>query len=181
MISSGSYTSARAFTLIELLITITVIAVLLFIAIPSWHGIVLKNRSLAEADKIVNALQFAHAEAISSGNVVKFCKSKNFVECCSNDCAWTDGQLVMLSGSRHIIGTFAALPSGDKLTWQSSFGSNDFIAFSPFGTTTGQQGSFYYCPSGAKEYALAVIVQQTGHIRVSNRTADGKQISCSTN
>jgi len=177
------YLVSRAFTLIELLIVLSIIVILLLVSLPAWHNVITKNQSIAQVDKIVNALQFARTESIKLGKTVKFCKSKDLKKCCTRDCTWQDGQLIVIDDkygkdNKKVIGVFKSLQAIGQLIWKSNFGSNDFLEFSPYGTTTGQQGSFYYCPIKAKNNALAIIVQQTGHIRVSNKTADGKTIPC---
>lgn len=171
----------KAFTLVELLIVIAIIGIILTISFPSWHSFIIRNKVAARIDVITNALQLARTEAITSGKNIKFCKSKDLKQCCAS-CAWRDGQIIITNDNK-LINVFAPLPVGDKLIWQGNFGNNDFLEFSPDGFVNGQRGSFYYCSkkdphSEEYEYAMAIIIQHTGHIRVSNRTADGKTIPC---
>jgi type IV fimbrial biogenesis protein FimT len=147
----------QAFTLIELLIAISIAGILLIIGIPAMHGFVMRNEAAAEANNIVSALQFARSEAIKRDVNIKFCKKGR----------WRDGQIVeTLQGK--ILRVFPALPVGDELIWDSSLGKNDCVEFSTIGSTNGQRGTFYYYPHGEKKDAKKVIINAAGRIRVEN-------------
>lgn len=63
----------RGVTLIELMITIAVAAVLLMIAVPSFRNITLANRLDTAANDVVNAIHMARMEAIKRNASVQFC------------------------------------------------------------------------------------------------------------
>jgi type IV fimbrial biogenesis protein FimT len=167
--------NVSAFTLIELLIAISIMAILLLISIPSVYDLVVSNRTTAEVNNIISALQFARNEAIRNGVPVKFCKSINHKTCGGN---WQDGQIVINESNNEIFRVFLALPKGDNLTWNSSLGKEDYIEFSAIGSTNGQHGTFSYCPNGEKKYARAIIISQAGRIRVADKLPDGSNILC---
>jgi len=58
------------FTLIELMITIAVAAILLAIAVPSFTGLLNRNNASAEATELVAALNLARSEAIKRNRTV---------------------------------------------------------------------------------------------------------------
>ena len=167
--------SMRAFTLIELLIAISIMSILLLISVSSVHYLVMSNRATAEINNVVSALQFARSEAIKNGVAVKFCKSVNHKTCGGN---WRDGQIVIDERNNRIFRVFSALPKGDNLIWKSSLGKEDYVEFAAIGSTNGQHGTFSYCPYGGKKYARAIIISQASRIRVANKLADGSSISC---
>lgn len=65
------------FTLIELMITIVVLAVLLGIAVPSFQETIRLNRTAAVNNDLIAALQLARSEAIRRGQAVRFCSGEN--------------------------------------------------------------------------------------------------------
>jgi len=65
--------SGRGFTIVELMITLTVAAVLFAVAIPSFRRITLTNRLSTAADDVVVALRTARMEAIKGNSGVLFC------------------------------------------------------------------------------------------------------------
>lgn len=59
------------FTLVELMITIAIGAILLTLAVPGFQNIISQNRLATEANEIVTALNLARSEAVKRGaNVV---------------------------------------------------------------------------------------------------------------
>jgi type IV fimbrial biogenesis protein FimT len=174
--TSKNLPKQSAFSLIELLIIIVIAAILLLIVYPGMHDFYSKNISLAEADKIKTALQLTRNEAIRQNTTMTFCKSKSFNDCDGN---WNDGQIIK-NPKNTIIRKFDPIPKHDVLTWKSSFSGekNDYIAFTSTGTTAGQQGSFFYCPQNSPQNNVAIIIQESGNIRISNKTSTGELITC---
>ena len=63
------------FNLLELLITMSVAAILLTIAVPSFRYVTNSNRIAGEVNGLLGDLQFARAEAIKEGRTVTVCVS----------------------------------------------------------------------------------------------------------
>ncbi len=70
-----------AFTLIELMITITVAAVVLTLGVPSFGRIMERNQLSANINSIVSTLHFARSEAIKRNSNVEVCHSANGLNC----------------------------------------------------------------------------------------------------
>jgi len=58
------------FTLVELMITIAIAAILLTIAIPSFREMIMDNRISMRTNNFVDVIQFARSEAVRIGEVV---------------------------------------------------------------------------------------------------------------
>ena len=61
----------RGFTLLELMVTIAVLAILTTIAIPNFRDLVQNNRVTTQANELVSALTFARTEAVKRGRNVE--------------------------------------------------------------------------------------------------------------
>lgn len=79
------------FTLVELIVTMSVLAVLLGIGVPSFQATIQGNRITTTANDLVAALQFARSEAVRRGVNVTLCSSNNQTSCSGT---WTDGWVV---------------------------------------------------------------------------------------
>lgn len=69
------------FTLIELMITVAVLAVVLAIAVPSFQGITNRNRLSAITNEVVAAIQLTRMEAIRRNERVVMCPTTNGTTC----------------------------------------------------------------------------------------------------
>ena len=79
------------FTLVELMVTITVLAVLLGVGVPSFQATIQGNRITTAANDLVAALQYARSEAVRRGVNVTVCSSNDQATCSGT---WTDGWVV---------------------------------------------------------------------------------------
>jgi len=81
------------FTMIEMLMTIAIAAILMGIAIPSFRYITNSNRIASELNGLLGDLQLARAEAIKEGRFVTVCESDDGANC-SNSPNWQNGWIV---------------------------------------------------------------------------------------
>jgi len=79
----------RGFTLIELMVTIAVLALLVAVATPAMMSLVNSNRISSSAGELTAALQLARAEAIRRSATVTVCGSADGVAC-TNGAGWAD-------------------------------------------------------------------------------------------
>lgn len=61
----------RGFTLLELMVTIAVVAILATVGVPGFRDLIQNNRVTTQTNEIVNALAFARTEAIKRGRAVE--------------------------------------------------------------------------------------------------------------
>lgn len=73
--------AAAGFTLIELMVTIAVLAILLAIAAPSLETMLNQNRLAAASDQVIATLQNARMEAVRQNRRVMICDSSNGGQC----------------------------------------------------------------------------------------------------
>lgn len=83
----------HGFTIVELMITLVVAAILLTMAVPDMNRLLLKSRLDAKANELRAALNFARSEAIKRGETVQLCSSVNGTAC-GNTTQWKNGWLI---------------------------------------------------------------------------------------
>ncbi|WDS36037.1 GspH/FimT family pseudopilin [Pseudoxanthomonas sp.] len=81
----------RGFTLIELMVTVAVLAILLAIALPSFQQTLRSNRVATSTNALIGTLALARSEAIRSTHGAAVCSSTNGTACGGS---WSDGYLV---------------------------------------------------------------------------------------
>jgi type IV fimbrial biogenesis protein FimT len=82
------------FTLIELMITLTVVTILLATAVPYLGNFTKNNRLVTQTNDFVIAVQLARSEAVKRGINTIICPSSNQTSCSGNASDWQNGWLV---------------------------------------------------------------------------------------
>lgn len=95
---------ARGFTLVELMITVAVLAILAAIGFPSFQSVLRSNRVATGTNELIASLALARSEAIRNTVSSGICPSANGTSC--ND-DWSDGWLVWqdVDGNGNLDGT----------------------------------------------------------------------------
>jgi type IV fimbrial biogenesis protein FimT len=86
--------SESGMTLVELMVTIMLVAILMTIGIPSYRYVTNSNRATSEVNSLLADMQFARAEAIKEGQFVTVCPSTNSTSCVANSSIWNTGWIV---------------------------------------------------------------------------------------
>lgn len=81
----------RGFTLIELMVTVAVLAIGLTIALPSFRAVIQSNRVATSTNELIAALSFARSEAIRNSSGSGVCASAAGAAC---DGTWGQGLMV---------------------------------------------------------------------------------------
>lgn len=137
------------FTLIELMITIAVLAVVLSIAIPSFRAVINRNRLVSASNEVVAALQLARMEAIRRNSRVELCPSTDGASCSGS--VWTR-MIVRVASDGTVIRDISVTGVGIGLKGSSNTTSNNRIAFLPSGMArvgngTASTGGISVCSS----------------------------------
>ena len=80
-------------TLIELLITVVVLAILLTLVVPNIRDTIARNRIAGTANDIITAINLARNEAVSRSTTVSVCPTGNSDFSCSSG-GWNGGWIV---------------------------------------------------------------------------------------
>jgi type IV fimbrial biogenesis protein FimT len=78
----------RGLTLIELMMSVAVAAILLALAAPNFREAINKNRLSSAASELTSAVQLARAEAVRSNRRVALCRSADGSSCDSSASTW---------------------------------------------------------------------------------------------
>jgi len=119
---------SRGFTLIELMVTLSILASLLAIAAPSFQGTIQSNRTQTITTDLTTALQLARSEAVKRGVKVDVCRRNG--EVCANAADWGNGWLVQVQGG-DVLRVWEAVGGQDTVT-----GPNETLTYRPNGLLT---------------------------------------------
>lgn len=67
--------SARGFTLVEVLVVMTISAILLAAAVPAMQSLIHSNRVSSGANELLSSMQLARGEAVRRNGIVTICRS----------------------------------------------------------------------------------------------------------
>lgn len=122
----------KGFTLLELMVTIAVLAILVALAVPSFHNLMLRNRLNAAVEDISVAINLARSEAIMRSHEVRLAPVD------ADD--WGRGLRVLVDDERE--GDFAdarllflseAIHSSVEIGEAVSHNAADYVAFNSLG------------------------------------------------
>ncbi len=88
-----SFPVRAGFTLLELMIVLTITAILTALAIPGFNAAVKRSSIDGMRDALGNALQMARSEAVSRHQQTVICASSSGASCAGN---WQDGWLIFV-------------------------------------------------------------------------------------
>lgn len=176
------------FTLIELMITVAIAAIVLTIGVPSFRTTILNNTRVAQVNEFVGVLNLARSEAIKTGFRVVICRSSDGATCTANTSGvWESGWLVFADLNRN--GAFdPASPDNEKLlkvqgalannfTLRTSGNFTQWIGYLPNGVSEGNTGlisgaeTFNLCDSRGVDQARFIEINSTGRMRVREKEA----------
>lgn len=142
---TGRARVARGFTIVELMVTLAVAAVLIAIAVPSFRSITLSNRLTTTANAFVDAINTARLDAIKRNSSAQLCSnsaSLNGSDLLGTTCGTGTGAVV-LSESPTSATTVSAAVNGISTPIQLS-GNVVALRFSPQGLAYQVGGSAPY-------------------------------------
>lgn len=131
---------STGFTLVELLITIAVVAIVISIAIPNFNALIRNNTSTSMATAFTDNLGLARSEAVKRSTRVSICGSRTGTTC---DGLWEEGYIVFVDTA--VADTAVSPTVGNILKyWRAPEGTIQFDVI--FGTTA--TDFFRYTSSG---------------------------------
>jgi type IV fimbrial biogenesis protein FimT len=158
----------QGFTLLELMITLAIAAIIATIGVPSFMGLIRDSRMTASANDFFTALSYARSEAATRNEEV-IIESKSGV-----NLDWKDGWDIYIDtddsgdfdiNNDELLKTHNALPNGYTLTANAGF--NTQISYEPTGLmTTSFNGRFYLCLDNDLPSSREIVINSLGRARI---------------
>ena len=123
--------ASAGFTLTEMVIAMSIVAILMTIGVPSFKYVTTSNRISTEVNGLLGDMQFARSEAIKEGLPVTVCASVSGTQCDGGN-NWHAGWIVFLDS----INTNQSVDNGEQvIRIQTAFAPGD--TFEPAGPAFG--------------------------------------------
>lgn len=169
------------YTLLELMVTITIAGILMGVAVPSFTSIIDSNRLTTYANDLVTALNYARSEAIKRNLRVSLCKSTNGVSCTTIN-NWAQGWIIFTDQNKNA--TYDS--STETLLRVQTYKANtttmvgetpvanyiSYIAIGQSQLSTGafQAGTIKICDERTGNVGINIAINSTGRVSTENKT-----------
>ncbi len=175
----------RGFTLLELIIVVTVVSILLGIGVPSLREMRLNARMTANTNHLIGMLHLTRSEALRRHVRVVMCRSSDQQSCDGDETRiWENGWIIFSDLNRNgqididqgeqLIRVAGPLPGG--MTLRSGGNYKRHLAYLPDGRPRGSGGlgtnTFTLCDQRGWVHARRVITSATGRVRTEPGNKD---------
>lgn len=158
----------QAFTLIELIVTLTIGVILLLVAVPGLNKFIQTNRLASGTNDFLANLSFARSEALKQALNVGVCASNNNGTACDVGASWANGWLVFTdidststwTASDAILRAHESLATGTAVT-----ASTNVIVYDRQGQLPTTSGSHQFCNTALGK-AKKITLNPSGQHRV---------------
>ena len=163
------------FTLLELMVTLSIVVVFSMIALPSMSEFIKNEKLTTQINGLVASLQRARSEAILRHVPITVCSSDNGSSC-TND-AWNEGWILFVdvNGDGAVDAEDEILQIRDKLEGNTTLSSSSgatIITYDSRGFTPNVATTFSLCDDRGSSYGKAISISNTG------RVSTGGAVSC---
>lgn len=162
----------KGFTLIELMVTIAILAIVSTLALPYFHDIMAKQEIKNTTHRLLLSMQMAKTHAATQHNNVVICPSADGLNCQAG--SWNTGFIGFVDINKNrqvdlnekIIFTQVINLKYGNLDWRG-FGTLGLTFQALNGLPNGSNGSFYYCSSHQQPHSK-IVLSRMGHVRIEH-------------
>ncbi len=162
----------RGFTLIELMVTLSVAAILLTVGVPSMRDLIANNRLTAATNVFVSSLNIARSEAIKQGRNASVCVSDTATQTSCSGTDWRKGWLVWVDVNKNgtlnypneVIRTVQ--PLTDSIQMVSARNS---FQIDPQGSVDNPNANVTLCDNRSGETGRQLRIMATGGISLNSQ------------
>ncbi len=168
------------FTLLELLVTVAVAALLLAVAVPSFDAMIARQRQSAEINALFHAVHGARKESILRRRVVSICPSPDGARCAPGR-DWSAGWIMFENRDRDEP---PAVDEGEPVLDRHRVDPRIRLTANRRGFTLratvqrATNGTFVACDAAGRVAARALVVSWTGRPRAALRNSRGEPYAC---
>ncbi len=159
----------RAFTLIEMCIVLTLLAILAQVAVPALQDFLERNQQQALYHQIARAVNHARAHAVTHRVRVELCGTLDGLSCNQD---WSQGWLLREMNQPSPITVTQLKTDRRRLQWS---GFQAKIQFHSNGISPTGNGRFYSCHK--HEVSWQLILNRQGRLRSASSTENAEQIT----
>ena len=162
------------FSLVELLLVVTVMLITMTVAVPSFANLIAANEMTSQINRFIGGLYYARSEAIKRQQRVVICRSSDGQECAPTG-AWDQGWLIYVdrnNDAQHDV-TEPVLNIQRRIGTGTLIGNrmvSSYLSYRPDGVARSisgalQMGTFVVCDQRGYESGKAIILAHTGRVR----------------
>lgn len=168
--------------MIELMISVAVIAITMTVALPSFNTMIADNRIASETNRLINDIQLARSEALKRGARVILCRSGDITAspptCSGTTKTWSTGWLVFASGDNNstyepandTLLRVSHATANDNITIKTNSISNNNLEYLP-NTSTDEGGAtakFVICDTRGAAHGNEIQIPPVGRPRLAS-------------
>ena len=173
---------AKGYTLIELLSVIAVLVITMGIALPGYTAFIGTNQQTAAINDFSTSLAQARYNAVKLMTHTILCPSID-QQNCTGGYSWQDGFITFLDENSNRRRD----PDERLLNVQQAFNrtiqiqtsiARSKIVFRSSGASPGSNTTFRFCDHSGRIKHKALVLSNTGRVRLAKKLPDGREISC---
>jgi type IV fimbrial biogenesis protein FimT len=171
----------RGFTILELMFTLLVVAVLVAAGVPAFKWLLLDSRRTADINTFITSIQLARSESAKRSAPVIVCKTSDFRVCGGPAVHYERGWMVFVDEDNDnppevdpfetLLFSYRPMTAGTIRSNRSRYTFRPYFRRSTNGTVT-------FCDQRGDSAARAVIISYTGRPRVSDRGPGDRRLTC---